>query len=375
MTAPVPPPRPVILGLLGPGQVGLALLRQIQTHGGPRFRFMALANSRGMRLMPPGTLGFHDPVAVAEALANDPAATAPEGEATLPDPERMGRHLVEAARAVGGIPVLLETSASPLPAEHYATWLGMGVHLATPNKHAGAGPLSRWKAMVRAAGQAGTLWRYEATVGAGLPVIASLQDLLATGDRLTGVEGSLSGTLTYLLSEWSRGVPFSESIPRAQALGYTEPDPREDLSGMDVARKVVILAREAGFPLELSEVRVESLVPASLAAGSVEDFLGRLPELDTLLGARLESLRAEGGAGAVLRVLGRFSSEGGATVGPVAIGPTHPFASLGTIESGVRFTTTRYARYPLAIQGPGAGPEVTAAGVFADLLRIVAEAR
>ena len=171
--------------------------------------------------------------------------------------------------------VIIDCSANDAVAERYADWLAAGIHVVTPNKHAGAGPRARWQ-RIRSASANGARFRYEATVGAGLPVISTLRDLLDTGDELLAVEGILSGTLAWLFNRYDGSVPFSALVHEAHALGYTEPDPRDDLSGTDVARKLVILAREAGVGLELGDVAVESLVPASLRTSSAEDFMGSI---------------------------------------------------------------------------------------------------
>jgi len=361
-----PPPRtpvPVALALVGPGHVGQALLRQV-TAAGPRLRLegradlrvVALAASRRMRL----SREFADPVAAVASEA---------GEAT--DLDALARHLRGVAADTGAVPVLVDCTASDDLADRYEAWLGAGVHVVTPNKHAGAGPLSRYRGIRRAMRTGGGRWRYEATVGAGLPVVGTLQDLLATGDELLAVEGVLSGTLAYLLSEREAGRPFSVSVPRARELGYTEPDPREDLSGMDVARKMVILAREAGATAEVSQVRLEGLVPPALSEGTVADFMERLEILDAALEARLAELHQPGH---VIRYVGRYTPAEGLRVGPVALPEHHPFAALGPTGNAVAFTTRRYASTPLSVQGPGAGPDVTAAAVFADLLRVAESA-
>jgi len=163
----------------------------------------------------------------------------------------------------------------------------------------------------------------------------------------------------------------------ARQRGYTEPDPRDDLSGMDVARKLIILGREMGLELELADVEIASLVPAGLESGSIEEFMGRLPRHDAAMRERLETARARG---KVLRYVGRLSRgrrsdgrpEGTATVGLMELDARHPFANIALTDNVVRFATSRYCDNPLIVQGPGAGPEVTAGGVFADLLRLCA---
>ena len=200
-------------------------------------------------------------------------------------------------------------------------------------------------------------------------MIQTLRDLRETGDEIRRIEGIFSGTLAYLFNTWDGRESFSSVVQQAKALGYTEPDPRDDLSGMDVARKLIILAREMGLKLELGDAQVESLVPGALADCGVEDFLARLHEFDAPMLARLEAARARGH---VLRYVGSVDVAGHAQVGVVELPASHPFANIALTDNIVRFQTARYDRNPLIVQGPGAGPAVTAAGVFADLLRVCA---
>lgn len=207
-------------------------------------------------------------------------------------------------------------------------------------------------------------------MGAGLPVIKTLRDLVQTGDRVLAIEGVLSGTLSYLFNTLTPDVPFSRLVREAKEQGFTEPDPRDDLSGMDVARKVVILAREMGLALELDALPVQSLVPAGLEdAPSAEAFLDGLAAFDGQMRARLEEAEREGKA---LRYVGVVDRDKGASVQLRAYSKEHAFARLRGSDNIIAFTTERYREQPLIVQGPGAGPEVTAAGVFADLLRLTA---
>jgi len=216
---------------------------------------------------------------------------------------------------------------------------------------------------------AGTYYLYEATVGAGLPIIQTLGDLRATGDDITSIEGIFSGTLAYLFNVFDGTLPFSEIVKTAKLKGYTEPDPRDDLSGMDVARKLIILGREMGLTLELADVAVEGLVPSSLRDCGMEEFMARLPEFDAEMAA---ALRAAVTANQVLRYVGRVDAAGKATVRLTRLDAKHAFANIALTDNVVRFATRRYCDNPLIVQGPGAGPEVTAGGVFSDLLRLSA---
>ena len=198
---------------------------------------------------------------------------------------------------------------------------------------------------------------------------AQAGDLRDTGDAIASIEGILSGTLAYLFNTYDGKTPFSSIVKAAKQKGYTEPDPRDDLSGMDVARKLIILGREMGLELELADVKVESLVPKGLMKCSSEEFLDRLPEYDNAMLERFQDARA---AGKVLRYVGRLDAQGGATVGLVQLEARHPFANIALTDNVVRYVTRRYCDNPLIVQGPGAGPEVTAGGVFSDLLRLCA---
>ena len=210
---------------------------------------------------------------------------------------------------------------------------------------------------------------HEATVGAGLPVLDTLRKLKESGDRVLYIEGCPSGTLGYLFGEIGRGSTFSRALRDAVARGYTEPDPRVDLSGLDVARKALILARRIGFTGDLRNVAVDSLVPAELERVTVEDFIARSAELDARWARRAEDARSRG---AVLRYRARATPTS-VTVGLVEVPQSDPLGSLHGTDNQFTFRTARYDEQPLVIRGPGAGPAVTAAGVFNDLLRLAAE--
>ena len=214
----------------------------------------------------------------------------------------------------------------------------------------------------------GRKFLYETTVGAGLPVICTLKDLRETGDRVISVEGLVSGTLCWLFSEYDGSIPFSELVKKARSLGYTEPDPRDDLSGMDVARKTVILARELGYTTETSDIDVESLVPEEMRELSIDEFLERLSDMDEKM---LDMYKEAEKKGMKLRYVGKV--EGGVCSVALKEYPLdHPFSQAKGTDNVISFRTARYDKQPLVIKGPGAGPEVTAGGVFADILRLSA---
>ena len=352
-------PQTIALAVIGPGKVGAALLDQLQA-ALPRLRkdanvdlrLRALATSQRMWLCEHG-----DPADWRARMQDAPDHA---------DLSTLGAHLLSSHLPHA---VVVDCSASNAVAEHYAGWLAAGIHVITPNKQAGAGPLDRYEAIRSARAHGGARFRYEATVGAGLPVISTLRDLLDTGDELIAIDGILSGTLAWLFNRFDGSVPFSELVREAHALGYTEPDPRDDLSGTDVARKLVILAREAGMPLSLGDVDVQSLVPERLRDADREGFMASLHELDAPMLSAYDAARDRG---CVLRYVARLQQDGKARVALLELPDDHAFAHLRLTDNCVQFTTRRYRDNPLIVQGPGAGPEVTAAGVFSDLLRLSA---
>lgn len=238
---------------------------------------------------------------------------------------------------------------------------GRGVVLA--NKKPLTVPLPRYRQLMAVAGRR---LRYEATVGAGLPVIATLQMLLDTGDQVQRIEGCLSGTLGYLCHCLQEEMAFSAAVREAQGRGYTEPDPRQDLSGLDVARKALILARTLGLELELADVEVEACFPPEMAALSVEEFMASLERLDGEYERQAAAARQRGG---VLRYVAEVE-EGCCRVGWREVPREELMAALRGPDNIVCFHTARYSAHPLVIVGPGAGPEVTAAGVLADILAL-----
>jgi aspartokinase/homoserine dehydrogenase 1 len=354
-------PHTVSIGLIGPGLVGGALLGQLATQIA-RLRDTVHLDLRVRGIVRSGEMLLADGEI-------DPAAWRDgQGARRVPtDLAAFARH-VQADHLPHA--VIIDCSASAEVASHYRDWLAAGIHIVTPNKKANSGPLDYYESLKDARRGAGTHYLYEATVGAGLPVIQTLRDLRETGDEVRSVEGIFSGTLAYLFNVYDGREPFSSIVRTAKQKGYTEPDPRDDLSGTDVARKLIILGREVGLKLELADVVVESLVPPELAACGADEFLARLPEFDGRMQARYQEAAQ---AGRVLRYVGRLDvARGTATVGVVALEAKHAFANIALTDNVVRFETARYCDNPLIVQGPGAGPEVTAGGVFGDLLRLCA---
>ena len=346
------------LGVIGVGNVGAELLDQIKQAGRQLrekfnldLRVRAIANSSRMILAGRSV----DPGRWRELLAS-------EGEPF--DLERLTAHVNPDHLPHAAI---VDCTASREISGLYGKFFAAGIHVVTPNKHAQSAPRASYERLHQVRRDHGVHLLYETNVGAGLPVIETLRDLIATGDRVLSVEGIFSGTLAYLFNALDAATDFSRVVREARDAGYTEPDPREDLSGMDVARKLLILGREMGLAMELEDIEVESLAPEELNEATVAEFLEGLSRYD---GEMHERLREAEEQDCVLRYVGRLDSEGHASVRLESLPTDHLFARLHLTSNMFLFRTERYSDSPLVVQGPGAGPEVTAAGVFADILRL-----
>ncbi len=262
--------------------------------------------------------------------------------------------------------IFLDCTAGDEPVQEYVRILQSNVSVVTPNKRANSGSMEQYEKLHNATIGRGSHFYYETNVGAGLPIINTLNDLIASGDKIIRIEAVLSGTLSYIFNTFTGAAPFSQVVAEARNQGLTEPDPRHDLSGLDVARKILILAREAGLQMELSEIELEDLLPEPCRhVKSVETFLHTLADFD----AEMEAKRSKAaGQGKALRYMAILQNNR-ARVMLQAVDMNHPFYFLSGSDNVVSFTTTRYKERPLIVRGPGAGAEVTAAGVFADVLR------
>lgn len=348
----------VSLGLIGPGNVGATLLAQMATQVerlkdtfNLDFRVRGIATSSRMVL-----------AEKAIDLQNWAGELESRGEPL--DWDRFNTH-VNAEHLPHA--AIVDCTASSEVSDRYADWFTQGMHVVTANKKAQSGSLIYYDELHSSRRSNNTHFLYETSVGAGLPIIQTLRDLKETGDDILAIEGIFSGTLAYLFNVFDGSTPFSAIVREARDSGYTEPDPRDDLSGTDVARKLIILARELGLRLELDDIEIESLVPEELHASSIEAFLSDLSKHDDAMLTRYKKANA---AGQVLRYVGSLNKDGKATVRLESLPADHSFAHINLTDNIVRFVSGRYSDNPLVVQGPGAGPAVTAAGVFADLLRL-----
>jgi aspartokinase/homoserine dehydrogenase 1 len=342
--------RDIAIVLFGTGKVGGAFLQLLRTPAGQNLRLLGAANSRHQQTRP---------AALAERRLRErlDAGGEPRDDAAL----------LRALHASGAhVRVVIDATASAELAQRHPEWLGSGCHVVTANKALAGGGLAGWRALQAARAQA-VQYGDSATVGAGLPALATLRRLHACGDKLTRIEGVFSGSFSYLFNHYDGRQPFSTLLREACSLGYTEPDPRADLSGEDVARKLLILARAAGFPLQRDQLEVENLVPESLREVAPDAFLDRLDELDTAIAARHAAASARA---CVLRYLACFDAGGAARVGLAEVPASHPAARLLGADNLFAFTTSCYRQRPLVIQGVGAGPEVTAQALLGDVLAL-----
>ncbi|MCJ1277443.1 hypothetical protein MMC21_005256 [Puttea exsequens] len=360
-------PKRVNVAVIGAGGVGAHFLTQLLTlqKTYPNISLIAITRSSKSIAAVPPTSSLNIP-----AWEHD-LSTSTQPALSIP-------HLLDLLSQFPGAHVLIDNTSDQAIANAYPSILHRGTSIVTPNKKAFSGPLNFWDAIQKATTQTwppGALCYHESSVGAGLPILSTLADLLATGDRVRKIEGVFSGTMSFLFNNFApvegKGGKWSEEVRKAKEAGFTEPDPRDDLNGMDVARKLVILARIAGVRVEgTSAFPVQRLIPTELeAVESAEEFMQRLPEFD----AHTEEIKAEAEReGKVVRFVGSIDVGNGALkVGLERFERGHPIAALKGSDNVVSFYTERYGQNPLIVQGAGAGGAVTAMGVAADLVRVV----
>lgn len=263
--------------------------------------------------------------------------------------------------------VFIDCTASEDVSSRYAEILSKYVSIVTANKIACSSAQNYYQQLKSIASERGVRFMYETTVGAGLPIIKTINDLVLSGDKILKIEAVLSGTMNFIFNELSPDIPLSSAIRKAREIGYSEPDPRIDLSGTDVVRKIMILAREAGYSIEKEDVIINKFLPDKCFEGDLNNFFEKVREYDAEFEQKRKKLTS-------LNLKWRFFATmemGKAKVELLEIGPEHPSYNLEGSNNIILLTSNRYNELPMVIKGYGAGAEVTAAGVFADLMRVV----
>jgi len=346
------------LFILGVGLIGKSLLKQIyeqvdrlKDKYSLRIKVCGLANSKMMVLDPMGV------------------SLDKWSESLVQSNEQMDvdKFITTMRKMNLGTSIFVDCTASDSIAENYASILNANISVVTPNKRANSASYASYVRLKNIADLKGVKYFYETNVGAGLPILSTLMDLQLSGDKIIKIESILSGTLSYIFNNYVGEITLKEIVKKAQSLGYTEPDPREDLNGMDVARKILILARECGYPLEIDDVTIEPFLPKScFEEPSIDAFYETL----NTHAKDLEGIKQKAESmGKCLRYIAKLEN-GKASVLLQVVGDDHPFHSLSGSDNIVAIYTERYCDNPLVIKGSGAGAEVTAGGVFADIIRI-----
>jgi len=343
---------------LGTGNIGQTLFKQLnahsnylQEHNGIQVKIAGVSNTRKMIFSGDGISldNWQE-----DLQANGEAADLKEFVARM-----KGMNLPNC--------VFIDNTASPKPVEFYEEVFNSNISVITCNKIGNSASYQQYKTFHDAAKQHGVDFFYETNVGAGLPIIGTLKNLMNSGDRIAKIEAILSGTISFIFNNFKGDACFHDVVKEAQDKGYTEPDPRDDLSGRDFMRKILILARDAGYPMEEADVHIENMLPqACLDAQTVDEFYAALKAEDTFFAKLKAKAEAEN---KVVRYIGKLEN-GKAAITLQMVDESHPFFTLSGSDNIISFTTDRYRERPLVVKGPGAGAEVTAAGVFADLINV-----
>ena len=345
--------------MVGCGLIGSTLIKQLKAQSEYLYkekhleiRLVGLANSKKMLFNPKGI-----------SLDQWKESLYSEGK-----PMKLSKYIDQMNTLNLANSIFIDNTASEEVASKYDKILDASISISTPNKIAASSTYKNYRKLKEIADLRGVQYQYETNVGAGLPVLSTLRNLMISGDRILKIEGVLSGSLSFIFNKFSSSVKFSDLVKEARAQGYTEPDPRDDLSLKDISRKICILAREAGLPTNIEDVKLEKILSdAAVNAKTVDDFIKVLEKDEanyTTLIKKAEKNNAK------IRVIAKVEVDKGVTVGLQEVGPENPFYQLGGSDNMIVFTTERYHERPLVVRGPGAGAEVTAAGIFAEIITI-----
>ncbi|MGZ3756425.1 MAG: bifunctional aspartate kinase/homoserine dehydrogenase I [Mucilaginibacter sp.] len=343
---------------LGTGNIGKTLFTQLNAHSeflrknnGIQVKIAGISNTRKML--------FNDDGIDLNNWENDLDESGEEADLAMFVARMQSMNLPNC--------VFIDNTASTKPVDYYEEIFKSTISIVTCNKIGNSTDYNQYKTFRDAARQHGVDFFYETNVGAGLPIIRTLKDLMNSGDRIQRIEAILSGTISFIFNNFKGDTSFHDIVKLAQEKGYTEPDPRDDLRGTDFMRKILILSRDSGYPLESSDVQIDSILPkACLDAQSVDDFYAALKAEDAYFTQLKNKAEAQG---KVLRYIGQLEN-GKASITLQMVDENHPFYMLSGSDNIISFTTDRYKERPLVVKGPGAGAEVTAAGVFAELINV-----
>jgi aspartokinase/homoserine dehydrogenase 1 len=344
--------------MIGIGLIGSTLLKQIEKQAAHlrksrsiEINLVAVSNSKKMFFDANGisTRNFKDALEKSGEKMGVPAFIKKMTQLNLPQS------------------IFVDCTSSEDVVKHYETILDHSISIATPNKIANSGKYKEYEKLRDSSKKRNVRFLYETNVGAGLPVISTLKDLLTSGDTILRIEAVLSGTLSFIFNNFKTGTKFSDIVHEAHKRGYTEPDPRVDLSGMDVARKLLILSRETGLNIEMNDIVIEQILPVNCRkAKSVNEFFSELEKSNDFFD---EIRKKADGKKKALRFIAQLENSR-ATISLQEVDSNHPFYNLSGSDNIISYTTERYHERPLVVKGPGAGAEVTAAGVFAEIISI-----
>ena len=348
------------VGIIGIGVVGGELLNQLN-HNTEK-----ICNKFNIQLEIKGIAKSNAMILTEDSLDCSDWKTLIESSSADFDIDKFVKHVSEDGANQNTL--IIDCTSNEDISSKYSQWLESGLHVITPNKKAFSGNLDAYKKIKDLSNSTGNYCFYETTVAAGLPVISTVQSLIDTGDTIHSIEGIFSGTLAYLFNVYDGTKPFSQIVSEAKSSGYTEPDPRDDLTGMDVARKLAIIGREAGRALKIDTFNIENLVPEELMNVDSDQFLDLFKSYDNDMQERFLNAKKNS---MVLRYTAKLNKDNEVFIGLSEYSKDHAFSNIQLTDNIIQIQSDRYSKNPMVIQGPGAGPEVTAAGIFADIVTLI----